>query len=207
MDSQLALIGYDDPETLHLANQLGARFIQAPGSGGDQDWTDWRAGLLADTGATQLVVALFHDVCPSLALAEMNLESWYHRAEKPLMHWMVALGGAALLCRDGGSIVAVTDDPTPLDASGFAAEAAVGQAVAALVRSLALSEGKRGVRTNGVLTPSRLIKQPPVAPAPPLGGFPGTLGEDVLSSVRLLLSADAAYLTGHCLPADRGRSW
>ena len=122
MDSQLALIGYDDPETLHLANQLGARFIQAPSSGGDQDWTDWRAGLLADTGATQLVVALFHDVCPSLALAEMNLESWYHRAEKPLMHWMVALGGAALLCRDGGSIVAVTDNPTPLDASGFAAE-------------------------------------------------------------------------------------
>jgi len=206
LDNQLALIGYDDSDTLHLATELGARFIAAP-AGGDQAWTDWRADLRADAGALRIVVALFHAVSAEQKLAEMQLESWFNRAEKPLMHWMMALGGAALLCQDGGAIVAVTDDPTPLDSSGFAAEAAVGQGVAALVRSLALSEGKRGVRANGVLTPCRLIKRPPVAPSPPLSGFPGTLGEDVLSSVRLLLSADAAYLTGHCLPADRGRSW
>jgi NAD(P)-dependent dehydrogenase (short-subunit alcohol dehydrogenase family) len=206
VDNPLALIGYDDPDTLQLATALGARFIQAP-AGDDQAWTDWREHLLADAGATKIVVALFHDLSPSKPVAEMGLDRWHNQAEKPLMHWIVALGGAALLCHDGGSIVAVTDDPTPLDSSGFAAEAAVGEGVAALVRSLALSEGKRGVRTNGVLTPSRLIKLPPVAPMPPLAGFPGTLAEDVLSSVRLLLSADAAYLTGHCLPADRGRSW
>jgi hypothetical protein len=70
-----------------------------------------------------------------------------------------------------------------------------------------LSEGKRGVRANTVLTPARLLDGPPIAPDPPLAGFPGTMEADVLSSVRLLLSADAAYLSGHCLPADRGRSW
>jgi len=152
-------------------------------------------------------VALFPNLHDHAPIASVESTDWDIRADTPLLHWMVALGAAALLCADEGTIVAVTDCPPPLDAAGLAPEAAVAEAVSALTRSLALSEGKRGVRANTILTPCRLVTDPPIAPAPPLTGFPGTMEEDVLNAVKLILSPEAAYLSGHVLPADRGRSW
>ncbi|WP_157218348.1 Rossmann-fold NAD(P)-binding domain-containing protein [Flavisphingomonas formosensis] len=201
------MIGQDRSEAHRLANGLNARLISTPSAGDDGAWIRWREAIDAEPRAERIVVALFPERWDPAGLADLAFDAWIARGEAPLLEWMMALGAAGSLCADGGAIVAVADAPPPLDSAGLAPEAAIAEGVAALVRSLALSEGKRGVRANTVTTPSRLLSGPPIAPDPPLRGFPGTLEEDVLGAVRLLLSPDAAHLSGHCLPADRGRSW
>jgi enoyl-[acyl-carrier-protein] reductase (NADH) len=110
-------------------------------------------------------------------------------------------------CADGGAIVAVIERPSPLDCIGWAPESGVADAVEALTRSLGRSEGPRGVRVNAVTTPARLTGADVVAPPPPLATFPGTVEREVVGAVRLLLSDDAAGLTGTVTHADSGRSW
>jgi enoyl-[acyl-carrier-protein] reductase (NADH) len=100
----------------------------------------------------------------------------------------------------------VIEAPAALDAAGFAPEVGLASALRALARSLAASEGARGVRINTVTTPVRLGVVP-VAPAPPLASFPGQVEREVAGAVRLLLSADAAGLTGATFAADSGRTW
>lgn len=203
----MALIGWDAGDTRRLAAGLGAQLVPVPAERSDAAWQDWRAALAARPRVDKVVVALFPDWHGHAPVVRLATDEWTVRGEIALLYWMTALGGAAELCADGGTIVAVVDSPPPLDSAGFAPEAGVAEAVEALTRSLALSEGKRGVRANTVTTPCRLLHEPPIAPIPPLPGFPGTLEEDVVGTVRLLLSPDAAYLSGRCIPADRGRSW
>lgn len=207
MSGTTIVIGPDDGDSQRFASALGARLVPAPAFADEEGWRAWRDALVSEPKASGVVVSLPAARQEPAAISTLALEGWMARGEAPLLGWMTALGGAAPLCADGGAIVAVVDGPPPLDSAGLAPEAAVAEGVVALVRSLALSEGRRGVRANTVTTPSRLLSGPPIAPDPPLAGFPGTIEEDVLAAVRLLLSADAAYLSGHCLPADRGRSW
>lgn len=201
------VIGYVDSDANIIARSIDASFVLAPEEDGDDAWQAWRDALSQGFQAENVVVFLQSPLPVELAVEQLDLDTWAARAEAPLMHWIYALGAAAMVCADGGSIVAIVDAPPPLDSADLAAEAAVADGVAALVRSLALSEGTRGVRVNGIFTPYRLVKRPPIKPDPPLPGFPGTLEEDVMATLRLLLSADAAYLSGHVFPADRGRSW
>jgi hypothetical protein len=61
------------------------------------------------------------------------------------------------------------------------------------------------VRVNAVLTsihtdPVGLLGSPP-----PLTTFPGRIAVEVAGAVRLLLSEDAAGVTGTALPATAGR--
>lgn len=203
----IAVVGWDNGDTRRLADALEAQLIPLPPEQGDGAWREWRDALLSLPSVDKLVVALFPAWHGHVPISQLATDQWAVRGEAVLLHWMIALGGAAELCTDGGAIVAVVDSPPPLDSAGFAPEAGVAEAVETLARSLALSEGKRGVRANTVTTPCRLLKEPPIAPIPPLTGFPGTLEEDVVSTVRLLLSSDAAYLSGRVIPADRGRSW
>jgi NAD(P)-dependent dehydrogenase (short-subunit alcohol dehydrogenase family) len=207
MAADIIFIGTDNADARGLANALSARFIAAPSADDDSAWVQWRAGLQNETPAAIVIVSLMPELPTEAPLVELTTAEWLARGETPLLRWMEALATAAPLCADNGAIVAVVDCAPPLDAAGLAPEAGVAEGVEALMRSLSLSEGKRGVRSNAVVTPARIVTKPIVAPAPPLSGFPGSLREDVVRAVRLLLSDDAAYLSGHTLPADRGRSW
>lgn len=207
MPAETIFIGTDNADARGIASALGARFVAAPPQDNDKAWIDWRESLKGETPVQNVVVSLLPELHAQSPLTGLDMADWLARGETPLLRWMEALATAAPLCADNGALVAVVDCAPPLDAAGLAPEAGIAEGVEALMRSLSLSEGKRGVRSNAVVTPARLVTKPIVAPAPPLNGFPGSLQDDVVRIVRLLLSDDAKYLSGHTLPADRGRSW
>ena len=211
MSEALLAIGTPTAEVRRLAELLGAELLAlpaaAPASARDAELERWRARARELAPRRRIVVAAWRAEASPGALLGLADEAWCARAEDPLVDWMVALGSASALCADGGSLVAVVERPAPLDASGWVPEAGVADAVEALVRSLARSEGPRGVRVNAVATPVRLVSGPVVAPAPPLAAFPGALEREVVGAVRLLLGDDACGLTGSVLAADCGRSW
>lgn len=204
---ELMVIGYPDSFAQDLAAELDGWLLALPDECDDDALERWRTNAATGPSARTVIVCLMPELAASAPVVSIEAGEWQKRAETPLLRWTVALGVAALSCEDEGTIIAVTDAPTPLDAAALAPEAAIGDAVKALVRSIASSEGKRGVRANTVTTPARVVAPPVVAPEPPLAGFPGALDEDVSSMIKLLLSGDTAFLTGHCLSADRGRSW
>ena len=103
-------------------------------------------------------------------------------------------------------MVGLIQNAAALDAPGWTPEFAVGDGVLSLVRSIAASEGPRGVRANLVSTPIGLVTRDVILPKPPLDLFPGEVEEEVAGCVRLLFSPDAKGLTGRLLPADGGRS-
>lgn len=197
------MIGPNAYETRLLAKAIGAEHLVPPHSNLDRDWHNFATAPTAD----HVVLALWADEATRSPLNTINRETWTARAEQPLLRWILAFGAASQLCSDGGAIIALVDGSPPLDAAGLAPEAAISEAVYALVRSLALAEGSRGVRVNLIVTPFRLHPDPIVAPAPPLPGFPGTLENDVIPTVRLLLSQDAQTLTAQRISTDRGRTW
>ena len=190
-----------------LAAALGARLEIVPAAAGDGALEEWRRRSASAARCDRIVVALWSEIPPRAEpLTQLDAAAWETRAEAPLLAWSVALGAAASRCADGGAVVGVIEAPAALDAAGFAPEVGLALAVRALARSLAASEGARGVRVNIVTTQARLGVVP-VAPAPPLASFPGKVEREVAGAVRLLLSADAAGLTGCTLAADSGRSW
>ena len=158
----------------------------------------------APAGSERIVVAMWPDALEPGAVDDLEPEVWEARAEAPLVAWLQALGAAAAACADDGVIVSVVDRPPPLDAAGWAPESGIADAVEALTRSLARSEGVRGVRVNAVTTALRVARPPVVDPQPPLARFPGDV-DDVAGAVRLLL--EASGVTGQVVHADLGRSW
>jgi len=213
--SAVLVLGGDAPEVTDLARNLGADVELVPtalaGAAGaaaaGEELDAWRARAAAGPRAVKVVVAPWTTPPSSAPLAALDLDGWTDRAELALARWVAALGAAKARCADGGAIVALVDRPAPLDAAGWAPECGVADAVEALTRSLARSEGPRGVRVNAVTTPARLTHGPVVAPAPPLDAFPGSVLLEAAGAVRLLLDPDALGLTGTVLHADCGRSW
>lgn len=213
---QTLLIASDIPPSGALAAALNAELLSIPvfTTGNCADWR-WASALeqwrreqrSAGRRYRRIVVAPWPDTRSSSTLLETDLETWSARCETALAVWFTALGCAQELCSDGGSIVAVAETPAPLDSAEWAPEVAVADAVVALVKSLARSEGERAVRVNAVTTPWRISTPDCVAPAPPLASFPGRLDEEVAGAVRMLLTPDAQGLTGSVLRADCGRSW
>jgi NAD(P)-dependent dehydrogenase (short-subunit alcohol dehydrogenase family) len=217
------VLGSSSPEVVGLARTLDAELVTVPDgspAGGDHDgrgasdagsWSgpleSWRASLESGPKVSRVVVAPWAAPAAQAPMIEIDLDAWTARSELALARWVAALGLAKVRCADDGVIVAVVDRPAPLDCAGWAPESGIADAVEALVRSLARSEGPRGVRVDAVTTPARLTRRPVVDPQPPLARFPGTIDDDVLGAVRLLLSPDAAGLTGTVLHADGGRSW
>ncbi|MBL7501164.1 hypothetical protein I6A84_10810 [Frankia sp. CNm7] len=128
-------------------------------------------------------------------------------AERRVAAWFVALRAACARCADGGSVAVVVERPAALDSAGFGPAVLVAEAVVAAARSLALGEGRRGVRVNTVTTQLWSVPDPLRGSPPPLASFPGTVASEVAGAVRLLLSPDAAGITGSTLRADCGRSW
>ena len=141
---------------------------------------------------------------PAVAIAA---DAWTHHVEWPIACWAAALVGAVARCADGGSVVVVAVVPAALDVTGHLAHVVVGEAITALARSLALAEGRRGVRVNVVSTQLHTAPARPMGSPPPLAGFPGRAGIEVAGAVRLLLDDDAGGITGTVVRADSGRAW
>jgi NAD(P)-dependent dehydrogenase (short-subunit alcohol dehydrogenase family) len=208
------LLGTAEAEVVRLAEVLGHPITAVPSfSGGSEAWTwsgeldTWRAGLVRGAVVDRVVVAAWSPLVAARALVDIPIDAWVDQAEAPLAVWVAALGVAAARVRDGGCIVAVAERPSPLDCATRAAEGAVADGVEALVRSLARSEGPRGVRVNLVTTPLRLAPPDPVAPAPSLATFPGSVETELAGAVRLLTGSGTDGLTGTVVHADCGRSW
>jgi NAD(P)-dependent dehydrogenase (short-subunit alcohol dehydrogenase family) len=211
------LIGSDTKDVRDFAATLDAELLALPavlaGSDDAGSW-EWAAELESwrdreSSGQTfdRIVVAVWADQLTAGPAIGLDPAGWEARAEQPLTRWAVALGCAVSRCADGGSIVPVVDGPTTLECAGWAPETAVAEGVRALSRSLALSEGARGVRVNLVSTPARFPFGELMHPAPPLATFPGTLDREVAGAVRMLLSPDAVGVTGGIVHADAGRAW
>jgi len=205
--SDVLVLGSGQQEVRELEGSLGAELLVVPGGSSASDLEAWRVAVTAGPPLDRIVVAPWAEVGLRGPLVGVDLDDWTARAEAALARWIAALGVAQARCADGGTIVAVVDRPPPLDCAGWAPESGVADAVEALVRSLARSEGPRGVRVNAVTTPVRLAELPVVDPAPPLTTFPGSVHTEVVGAVRMLLSPDAAGITGTILHADCGRSW
>ena len=200
----MLVLGTDVDPVRRLASSLDGDIVVVPPVAALEAWRD---EVVAGAVDDAVVVAVWPAAVDPASLTSLTDEAWLARAEEPLLRWPVALGAAAARCADGGTIVAVVERPAPLDAGGWAPESGVADAVEALVRSLARSEGPRQVRVNAVTTPTRLAPSSPVAPAPALPTFPGSLDDEVVGAVRLLLAADGSGVTGTVVHADCGRSW
>lgn len=214
-ESTTLLIGSDIAQIRTLASRLDAELQALPVLDATDDpdwpWTErlelWRRELLAGAPHRRVVVAVWSPQPAGGELRDTGTGAWLQRGESLLAAWFAALGCAQRLCADGGAAVALVETPAPLDSAGWGPEVAVAEAVTALVRSLARSEGARGARFNVVTTPYRITTGKTVAPAPPLGTFPGHLDPEVLGAVCMLLGDDATGLTGTVMHADCGRSW
>jgi len=189
-----------------LADALEAELVPLPPVSDREDFEEWRDGVAAGRAVAHVIVAVWSEGEAPDPLLELDESAWTRRLEGPFLLWNLALGAAAARCDDGGSIVALVQSPSALDAAGFTPEAAIGDGVVALIRSVAASEGPRGVRANAVTTPLRLVERATLAPAPPLPGYPGRIDVEVAGAIRMLLSEDACGLTGRVLAADGGRT-
>ncbi len=210
------MLGTEEPEVAALAEALGCALETMPDPTSDSsalDWSwaapleTWRSDASRRPAVDHVVLAPWAASPAPGPLDDVDLDLWMRRSELALARWVTAFGAAKARCGDGGVIVAVVDRAAPLDCAGWAPETGVADAVEALTRSMARSEGPRGVRVNAVSTPARLTVRPVVDPSPPLAAFPGSVLAEALGAVRLLLAPDAVGLTGTVLHADCGRSW
>jgi hypothetical protein len=176
------------------------------GWGRTAEFEIWREENSRGAHPDSVVVAVGTGELHPAPAKELETSAWTARAEMPLAAWAAALAVGVERVAAGGALVAVVDQPAPLDSVGWAPEAAVADAVEALVRSLARSEGAtRRVRVNLVTSPRR-FEPGAVSPTPPLDTFPGTT-EEVAGAVRTLLDPDAGLVTGAVVHADAGRDY
>jgi len=211
------LVGVSHPSVVALAAALGAGEPWAapePPKLSGFEWTfvdlleEWRERTTAALrGAERIVVCTWPRPSPPKRCIELNAAEWCAAAEWESALWFSALQAAAAACADGGAIAVVVERPVSLDAEGRAPLVAVAEGIITFARSLAICEGGRSVRINSVSTeiataPARLLGL-----APPLASFPGRAEVEVAGAVRMLLSADAAGVTGSVVRADCGRAW
>lgn len=205
------VLGTAIDEVRTLAASIGGRLEPVPlvGDGGPAwPWAAhldaWRRATAAGPQAATVVVAVWLPGHAQQPVVELGPAAWVAAAEEPLAAWTAALACAAARCAGDGTIVAVVERPLAVDGGGWGPASAVAQGVEALVRSCARAVGPRSIRVNGVTTPARLPGDPEVAP-PALDWYPGTVGDQVAATVRLLTSPDAAALTGTVVDVDAGR--
>jgi len=207
-------IGEATPAASTLARSVGATWTAtAPAFPPTADWAwtwrppldRWRAEVVAGPPADGVVVCTWPPAVTTAPMVDLGPEEWRERVEWPLALWFTALVAAAERCAEGGSIVAVVEQPSAVDAAGQAAVVAVADGMVALVRSLAASEGPRRVRVNAVTTELFTVPEVLTGAPPPLASFPGRVDVEVAGAVRMLLSPDSVGVTGTVVRAAGGR--
>ncbi len=203
----MLLIAADIPELRSLGEAWGADFVAVPDTVDPAELERWRAEVGDAEPVDRIAVAVWRAEHRPVPFCEMDAEEFTARAERTFAQWYAALGAAARRVADVGAIVAVAERPSPLDCAGWAPESGMADAVEAFVRSLARSEGPRGVRVNAVTTPARFVSGPVVSPSPPLPSFPGTIDSELAAAGAMLLGPGVVGVTGTVVHADAGRSW
>lgn len=203
------LVATEGDATAELAKGLDAELSPLPALETPDAFESWRAEFVQAAPRRAVVIAPWQerDSRTKADLVRLDATEWQRRFELPYLRWNFALGAASKRCADQGAIVALVQAPAALDAAGWTPEFAIADGVLALVRSVAASEGSRGVRANLVTTPLGVVDDDEiVAPAPPLASYPGSLASEVVGALRLVLSPESVGLTGRLLSADGGRS-
>jgi NAD(P)-dependent dehydrogenase (short-subunit alcohol dehydrogenase family) len=200
------LFGTATADVAELARRLEADHVIVD-TNTDAALEAWRTTQVAAPRRERIIVAVWPAAVTPTRFDAAQAAETATAAEDQIVAWVAALGAAKARCADGGAIVAACDRPAPLDAGGHTVTAAVADAVEALVRSLARSEGPRGVRVNAVTSPARTTTVPVVDPAPPLARFPGDAVADSVAVIDWLLDPRAQAVTGQVVHADSGRSW
>jgi len=212
--ARLTFLGTRSSDAELLSRTLGAdRTVTCPATPQTDGWAwdfagildAWRSHIDSLPSAHQIVVCTWSPPAASVRLVELDAAQWRQQVEWPSALWYSTMVAAAGRCCDGGSVVAVVERPANLDASGQAPVVAVADGVLNLVRSLAAHEGGRSVRVNAVITSQHTGGHGLPGAPPPLATFPGRVDVEVAGAVRLLLSPDAAGMTGSALSATCGR--
>jgi hypothetical protein len=210
------VVGLPTPHTQELAIALASELLRAPSlppSGDGFGWgfvdelATWAAALRDGPPVPSVVVCTWMPSTPARALVDVDAGGWMDGVEWPMALWFSAIQAAADRCADGGSIVVVVERPAPIDSHGRATTTALAESLSALVRSVALIHGPRGVRANVVATEVDTAPEVLLGLSPALATFPGAPAREVAGAVRMLLGADAAGVTGTVVRADCGRSW
>ncbi|HEX4082116.1 MAG TPA: SDR family oxidoreductase, partial [Acidimicrobiales bacterium] len=132
--------------------------------------------------------------------------AWMSQLEQRLTTWAVATKVGIARCADGGAVVVVVERPAAFDGVGRSMLVGIADGVLGLVRAVAVSEGPRAVRVNAVTTELWTAPAELLGPTPALASFPGRVDVEVAGAVRLLLSEDAAGVTGSVVSSDGGRA-
>ncbi len=207
------VIGRDFEPSRQLRAALGADRLLAVPELEDADQKGWRttledwerqSGELG--GFSSVVIACWDEIdapAPFVGVAET---AWSSQLEQRLITWAVATKVGIARCSDGGAVVVVVERPAAFDAVGRSVLVGVADGVLGLMRSVAVSEGRRAVRVNAVTTELWTAPGELVGPTPALALFPGRIDVEVAGAIRLLLSDDAAGVTGSVVSPDGGRA-
>lgn len=217
----MVLLASPDDHTRRLGQALGGATVvpvpdpstgaghhHAPFAWGWKDrLTSWSHDVQrAQAPSSSVVVCAWPPPGEATMVVDLAENQW-EQMEANFARWIVALQLAANLCRSGGAVVLVTEQPCALDTAGSGMQTALSQGLVAFTRSLAAALGADGVRVNTVTTTLWSAPEDPKGSPPYLASFPGTIEHDVAGAVRLLLDPRACGITGWVLPADQGRTW
>lgn len=146
-------------------------------------------------------------------LATTTTEQWDDVLETNLRGTMLSIRGVlrGMIARKNGAIVALSSIVGMRASPGQSSYAASKGGILALVTTLAVEVGSKGIRVNALApglidagmvkaTPSERLRE--AKERIPLGRL--GKAEDVAKAAVFLLSDDAAYITGHTLVVDGG---
>jgi NAD(P)-dependent dehydrogenase (short-subunit alcohol dehydrogenase family) len=155
---------------------------------------------------SSVVIACWDEIDAPSPFVDVDGTAWSSQLEQRLTTWAVATKVGIARCADGGAVVVVVERPAALDAVGRSMLVGVAEGVLGLMRSVAVSEGPRAVRVNAVTTELWTAPEELLGPTPALASFPGRVDVEVAGAIRLLLSEDAAGVTGSVVSSDGGRA-
>jgi len=155
---------------------------------------------------SSVVIACWDEIDAPSPFVEVDGTAWSSQLEQRLTAWAVATKVGIARCADGGAVVVVVERPAAFDAVGRSMLVGVAEGVLGLMRCVAVSEGPRAVRVNAVTTELWTAPEELLGPTPALASFPGRVDVEVAGAIRLLLSEDAAGVTGSVVSSDGGRA-